>query len=89
IDLLKLDIEGAELAALRGAERLLAERRVGLIQFEYGLPGMAARVYLRDFFELLDGWEIHRIVSDGTVPIRYHERFEILYTANYLAIPHA
>lgn len=87
IDLLKLDVEGAELRALRGASRMLAEGRIALIQFEYGLPGMAARVYLRDFFKLLDGWRIHRIVSDGVVPLDYHERYEILWTANYLAVP--
>jgi FkbM family methyltransferase len=34
IDLLHMDIQGAELSALRGAERLLAERRVGLVYCE-------------------------------------------------------
>jgi hypothetical protein len=59
-----------------------------LIQFEFALPAMSAHVYLRDFFDLLDGWEIHRIIKDGAVPIgRYHERWEILWTANYLAVP--
>lgn len=87
IDLLKLDIEGSEMAALRGASRMLAERRIGLIQFEYGLPALSGRVYLRDFFELLDGWTINRIVRDGVVPISYHERWEIPYTTNYLAVP--
>jgi FkbM family methyltransferase len=87
IDLLKLDVEGAELAALRGARRMLEERRIGLIQFEYGMPARSARVYLWDFFALLDGWEIHRIVADGTVPISYEDRWEIMWSANYLAMP--
>lgn len=87
IDLLKLDIEGAELAALKGAQRMLTRKRIGLIQFEFGLPALAAGVHLRDFFDLLDGWNIHRIVKDGVVPLRYHERWEILFTANYLAVP--
>jgi FkbM family methyltransferase len=87
IDLLKLDIEGSEMAALRGASLMLSERRVGLIQFEYGLPALAARVYLRDFFELLDGWTIHRLVADGLVPIAYSEQWEIARTTNYVAIP--
>lgn len=87
IDLLKLDIEGSELAALKGAQRMLAEQRIGLVQFEYGLPAMSARVYLRDFFNLLGGWRICRIVKGGVVPVSYHERFEILWTTNYLAMP--
>ncbi|MGN6872409.1 MAG: FkbM family methyltransferase [Solirubrobacteraceae bacterium] len=86
IDLLKLDIEGAELAALRGASRMLEEGRVGMIQFEWGLPALPARVHLLDFFNLLKGWRIHRIVRGGIVPIDWHERWEIAWTTNYLAI---
>ncbi|MEO7634583.1 MAG: FkbM family methyltransferase [Sphingomicrobium sp.] len=36
IDLLKIDVEGAELQVLRGAEALLAARRIGCIAFEFG-----------------------------------------------------
>jgi FkbM family methyltransferase len=42
IDLLKVDAEGHDLAVLRGAERLLRENRVGILQWEYGdawIPG--------------------------------------------------
>lgn len=87
IDLLKLDVEGAEIAALRGAPQMLAEHRIGLIQFEYGLPALSARVCLRDFFELLEGWTIHRLVRDGLVPIAYDGRWEIACATNYVAIP--
>jgi FkbM family methyltransferase len=34
VDLLKLDVEGAEMEALRGAQQLLTRRRVGCIVFE-------------------------------------------------------
>jgi hypothetical protein len=48
---------------------------------------MASGAYLRDFFDLLDGWDIHRIAKNGVVRLRYHERWEILWSANYLAVP--
>ena len=38
IDLLKVDTEGADLRTLRGAEQLLAARRIGLIVFEFYCP---------------------------------------------------
>ncbi len=34
VDILKMDIQGGELSALRGASRLLKERRIGLIATE-------------------------------------------------------
>jgi FkbM family methyltransferase len=43
IDFLKLDVEGHELAALRGARRLLAEGAVSMIQFEFGPANIYSR----------------------------------------------
>ena len=46
IDLLKIDVEGAEHLVLRGFERMLHERRIEVIQFEYGL----ANIYTHHLF---------------------------------------
>ena len=37
IDYLKIDTEGSEFKILRGAEKLLKEKKIFFIQFEYGL----------------------------------------------------
>lgn len=66
VALLKLDVEGHELAALHGARGLLAERRIDWVQFEFGARNVESRTYLRDFFELLgDGYRLGRVVQDG------------------------
>jgi FkbM family methyltransferase len=36
IDLLKIDVEGAELNVLKGAQKMFAEKKIGLCVFEFG-----------------------------------------------------
>ncbi|MEP6569267.1 MAG: FkbM family methyltransferase [Acidobacteriota bacterium] len=88
IDFLKLDVEGHELAVLRGAQRMLTERRVTMIQFEFGPANIYSRTFFYDFWtQLSAGYDIYRIVPDGIVPLRYYgEHLEIFLTTNYLAI---
>lgn len=87
IDFLKLDIEGHELSALKGAKRMLDDGRIRFIQFEFGGCHIDSRTYFRDFFELLDGTHtIYRIVKDGLYPVsRYGESCEVFAGINYLA----
>lgn len=86
IDLLKLDVEGHELAVLRGASRLLAEKRIARIQFEFGGTNVDSRTYLRDFLGPLSQFSLYRIVRDGVVPVSYDEQWEIFTTTNFLAV---
>ena len=84
---LKIDIEGHELSALKGAERMIREGRIDFIQFEFGGANVDSRTYFRDFFTLLKpNFTIHRIVRDGLQPIvQYKESYEQFNTINYLA----
>jgi FkbM family methyltransferase len=51
IDLVKLDIEGHELAALRGMSDWLAAGRIGALQLEYGGCNIDARVFFKDIWD--------------------------------------
>jgi FkbM family methyltransferase len=91
IDFLKLDIEGHELAALRGAEALLKRNAIRALSFEFGGANIDSRTYFRDFWTLLQrehGFTISRIVpgSNPELVTRYHERLECFATTNFLAI---
>lgn len=88
IDLLKIDIEGNELNALKGATRLLSEKRIKAIQIEFGGCNIDSRIFFRDFWNLLhENFRIYRILKNGFKEIeQYDERLEIFVTTNYLFV---
>ena len=87
IDIVKLDIEGHELAALRGFGAALAAVRV--LQFEFGGCNIDTRTYYKDFFALLTGagFTLYRITPLGPQPLRqYSEHDEFYSTTNFIAV---
>jgi len=88
IDLLKLDVEGHELAVLRGAKRILEAGKVRRIQFEFGGCNIDSRTFLQDFYYLLGPrYLFHRVTPAGLVALpNYEERNEIFVMSNYLAV---
>jgi len=88
IHLMKVDVEGHELAVFRGAMRMLKDRRIDTIQFEYGGCNLDARVYLLDIWEILtlNGLRIAKIFPDGPRPIdTYSRALENFRYSNYIA----
>ncbi|WP_425639465.1 FkbM family methyltransferase [Algoriphagus yeomjeoni] len=87
IDILKIDIEGHELAAIKGAKNMIESNSLNFIQFEFGKCDIDSKVFFRDFYELLSpGFKLFRIVSDGLYEIEYYDSsLEVFHTANYLA----
>jgi FkbM family methyltransferase len=67
VDLLKLDVEGAELAALRGAQASLANGVIRAVGFEFGSANIYSRTFFRDFWELLSplGFHFARVRPGG------------------------
>lgn len=88
IDVLKLDVEGHELAVLQGAGDLLVQ--VGVLQFEFGGCNVNSRTFFRDFWNLLSPhFALYRLGPAGPIPVRkYRERDEVFVTTNYLAVRH-
>lgn len=90
IGLLKLDIEGHELAALHGAEGLLAKRQISVIQFEFGGCNIDSRTFFQDFWYLLAarGFLMHRLLPSGQLHriAGYKEIHEQFRTTNFVAL---
>jgi FkbM family methyltransferase len=87
IDLLKVDVEGAEPRVLAGAAGLLAERRVAAALVEVAGPTLAAfGATAAELLELLDDHGLRpHVVEDGRLrPFRVAGRFDRL--ANVLAL---
>lgn len=87
IDLLKIDTEGCELQVLKGANEMLTGGRIKVIQFEFGECNVFSRVFLRDFYEVLAGFNIFRLDSDNLIPLPVYEPTnEIFRFQNIIAI---
>lgn len=91
IDLLKVDVEGHELAVLQGARDLFASGAIAAVQFEFGNRNIASRSYLRDFVTLLGAdYELFRVTPRGVTPFHYEPSAEVfLEETNYAAIKRA
>ncbi len=72
IDLLKIDVEGHELACLEGAAGLLAAGRIAAVQFEFNVTHLESRTNMWDFAERLPGFALHRILPHGLLPLNLH-----------------
>lgn len=87
IDFLKIDVEGHELEVLRGAAQMLKSRQIGIVQFEYGGCHIDSRVFLKDFFHLMEGltYEFYKILSQGLKRVpKYSQQYENFQYSNWL-----
>lgn len=87
IDLLKLDIEGHELGALRGCGEA-ALRRTRCVQFEFGGCNIDTRTFFQDFYYFFaeHRFDLYRVTPMGRMRIsKYREGDEFFSTTNYLA----
>lgn len=87
IDYLKIDVEGHEFQVLLGAKKMIENRKINFIQFEFGECHIDSRTFFRDFYYYLTpNYQIYRIVSNGLISIKnYSTELEVFDTINYLA----
>lgn len=89
VDFVKMDIEGHEPFALRGAERSLAARRIGALTFEFGTGNINSRTFFREIWDLLTPeFNIWRITPSGKSVFidEYYEDMEYFRgVSNYVA----
>jgi len=90
VDFIKLDIEGGELDALKGASDSLSNKRIGALSFEFGSGNINSRTFFRDFWELLTeySFDLYRITPGGRL-LKIDDYYEDLEyfraVSNYVA----
>ncbi len=90
VGFMKMDIEGHELFALRGARDALSTGAIRALSFEFGSGNINSRTFFRDYWDLLTGYcyKIYRVLPGGKLlPIlRYDEDLEYFRgVSNYIA----
>ncbi len=90
VDFVKIDVEGHELAVLRGARQAMQAGRIRALAFEFGSGNLNSRTFFHDFWDELRplGFHLQRICPGGVLlPIdEYYEDLEHFRgVSNYLA----
>jgi FkbM family methyltransferase len=90
IDLLKIDVEGAELGVLQGAREMIATRRIRVLQIEFTEMNLLSRTFFRDFAAILPDHRFYRILRNGDLLDLSGKRpiaVEIFAYQNLVALP--
>ena len=87
VDVIKIDVEGAEMDVLRGAERCLES--VKAVQFEWGEASTGSPLHWVDYWYFWKdrGFKLYRIYPRGILKVdHYHPRDEVMTWTNYIAV---
>ncbi|HKY17791.1 MAG TPA: FkbM family methyltransferase [Rhizomicrobium sp.] len=88
IDFLKIDVEGAEWDVLQGFSGAFADRKIDMVQFEYGPLSLKTRVLLEDFWKFFDqnGFEVGKLYPEGVAFKHFEYSDEDFVGPNFVAV---
>lgn len=88
VDLLKLDLEGAEYDAILGFEETIKDGKVKIIQFEYGYINISTKKLLIDFYKFFEshGYIVGKIFPKNIEFRKYEFKYEDFLGPNHIAI---
>jgi FkbM family methyltransferase len=87
IDLLKIDVEGAEFSVLHGFSDAFARGTIDLVQFEYGKINLSTRHFLADFYKFFEdhGYLLGKLFPEGVAFKPYDIDDEDFVGPNFVA----
>jgi FkbM family methyltransferase len=88
VDLLKIDVEGAEFDALAGFDKSIGAGKIRVVQFEYGYINISTKKLLVDFYNFFEtrGYIIGKIFPKTVEFRKYEFKHEDFIGPNYLAV---
>jgi len=88
IDLLKIDLEGAEYEAILGFEEHINKGKIKMIQFEYGYINITTKHLLIDFYSYFDNRDyiVGKIFPKNVEFRKYEFKHEDFLGPNFLAV---
>lgn len=88
IDLLKLDVEGAEYDAILGFRECFEKGNIRMVQFEYGYINITTKKLLIDFYNLFDSWgyQVGKVFPKSVEFRPYQYKYEDFLGPNYIAV---
>lgn len=87
INFLKIDTEGFELEALKGAAQLINKKKIEVIQFEFNEMNIYSKVFLHDFYKILPDYKFYRLSKDKLIELGvYNSSNEIFRYQNIIAL---
>tara|TARA_R110002073_G_scaffold313380_3_gene485341 strand:- start:47451 stop:48251 length:801 start_codon:yes stop_codon:yes gene_type:complete len=88
VDLLKLDMEGAEYNAIMGFEDHIKNGKIKVIQFEYGYINITTKHLLKDFYTYFEnkGYIIGKVFPKNVEFREYQFKYEDFLGPNFIAV---